>query len=178
MIAFLELFSVAMLEGTLVKSQRQMDLSIEYLPPLMSESHDQENQPIMSEQDVKDQSTPVAHQPNKTEQINEELKTMKECQEDVGREPLKIVVTSSGDGGSEPIETVVTSSGDGGSEPMETVVTSSGDGGSEPMETVVTSSGDGGSEPMETVVTSSDAGSPDHKAEEKAEAEEKRQVLQ
>ena len=129
-----------MLEGTLVRSQRQMDLSVEYLPPLMSQSHDQHNQPVMSEQDGKDQSTPEAHQPIKTEHKQSEV--MKECQEDVCREPIETVVIS-GNGGTDL----------------------------EPMKTVVTSSGDGNSEPINTAVLSSDAVSPDHTVEEKIEGD-------
>ena len=59
-----------MLEGTLIKSQRELDLTIEYLPPLMSESHDQDH--VRSEQDGSDQS-----------------EAMKESQEAGGSEPMR-----------------------------------------------------------------------------------------
>ena len=69
------LYTVSLADTILIKSQRHLDLSIEYVPPLMSKSEDQDSQP-------------VADQPNGDQPTENK---------DTDGQPIKTGVTSLGD---------------------------------------------------------------------------------
>ena len=64
------------MDSTLVKAQRHMDLTVEYLPPLMSKALDESNQPIktaVTDLEKGDQST--ATKETEVETLMEQMKT-------------------------------------------------------------------------------------------------------